>query len=265
MASSPHIADLGAVEGEVILFGGPYSNLAALEALAERVGATPAICTGDVVAYCGAPAETVTRLRALGWPVVAGNCERQLAEGAGDCGCGFGEGTECDLLSRGWYAHADAALDADACAWMAVLPDMAVFSHSGRRYAVIHGGATAINRFLWPSSPEAAFAEEVAAITAAVGPVDAVVAGHCGIAFQREVAGVHWINAGAIGLPPHDGRPETRFVRLTGQGAVIERLDYDWQAAQSAMRAVGLVQGYDATLETGVWPSEDVLPDELRR
>jgi len=31
-----------------------------------------------------------------------------------------------------------------------------------------------------------------------------------------------------------------------------------------AMRRAGLVQGYDTALSTGYWPSEDVLPADLR-
>lgn len=33
-------------------------------------------------------------------PLIAGSCEENLAAGALDCGCGFEEGTACDLLSR---------------------------------------------------------------------------------------------------------------------------------------------------------------------
>ena len=104
------VRDLGEMEGEVLLFGGPYSNLHALQALQDRAGAQGlpperAICTGDVAAYCADPGPSVSLLRDWGAAVVAGNCERQIAAGAGDCGCGFEAGTACDLLSRGWYAH----------------------------------------------------------------------------------------------------------------------------------------------------------------
>lgn len=48
----------GEVTGEALVFGGPYSNLQAIEALIaeaaqRRVPAGSCICTGDVVAYCG--------------------------------------------------------------------------------------------------------------------------------------------------------------------------------------------------------------------
>lgn len=259
------IADFGHVSGPVLLFGSPASNLQALQALADLARDRPVICTGDVAAYCAEPAATVAMLRELGWPVVAGNCERQLAADADDCGCGFGAGSACDLLSRSWYEHARRSLSSGHRSWMADLPDLGVFVQDGRRYAVIHGGATNVSRFLWPSSPEVDFAQEIAAIEAAAGTVDGVIAGHCGIAFQRQIGRHRWINAGSLGLPPHDGRPETRHAVLREGDAVIERLAYDHIAARAAMEAAGLDQGYHLTLTTGIWPSEEILPAELRR
>lgn len=262
--------DLGRLDGPLLLFGGPYSNRQAFEALlaeaaARGIGAERMICTGDVVAYCARPAETVAAVRALGCAVVAGNCEVQLAANADGCGCGFEDGTACDLLSAGWYSYARRAVDGAARDWMGDLPDIVSFTHHGRRYAVIHGGVTDIARFVWPVSPEAVFADEVAAIAAAIGPVDAVIAGHCGVAFERSVAGVRWINAGVIGMPPNDGVPATRFATLQGGRARIETLVYDHAAAHADMQASGLTQGYHQALLSGFWPSEEVLPPDMRR
>lgn len=258
-------ADFGPLDQPVVLFGGPYSNLQATEALVQAVGDRPAICTGDIVGYCADPNKTAALVRSAGFFAVAGNCEKQLVAGADDCGCGFDAGTACDLLSRGWYPHALGATSADTVGWLSKLSDIATFSQRGRRYAVIHGGATAINRFLWPSSAKADFADEIAAVEAKVGAVDGIIAGHSGIAFHRWIGKHQWINAGAIGLPPHDGRADTRYAVLTDGDVVIERLSYDHAAARTAMEAAGLIQGYHETLETGLWPSEDILPPELRR
>ncbi|MBD3679314.1 MAG: metallophosphoesterase family protein [Rhodobacteraceae bacterium] len=264
------IQDLGELSGDVLLFGGPYSNLQASEALIAQardrcIPADRVICTGDVVAYGADPVSTLGAFRDFGAPVVAGNCEKQLASGADDCGCGFDENSTCDLLSRGWYPFAQARLGEAERAWMGNCPDLIRFTHGGRRYAVIHGGMTDIARFIWPVSPDQVFAEERAAIEAVAGPIDAVIAGHCGVAFHRRIGEFDWINAGAIGLPPHDGRPETRFAILSERGVIFEHLSYDHAAAADAMRAAGLTQGYDAALLSGVWPSEDVLPPEMRR
>lgn len=258
------VQDFGQFDEGVTLFGGPYSNLQALEALAQMIDG-PAICTGDVVAYGGDPAATATLIRKLEWPVVAGNCERQIAEDAADCGCGFDDGSACDLLSKGWYPVAKAAIDGETRGWMAGLPDVGTFTQKGKRYAVLHGGATNVSRFLWPTTESGDFAREISALEAAIGPIDGIVAGHSGIPFHRWIGRHHWINAGVIGLPPHDGRTETRFAVLTDNDVAFHRLSYDHAAARSAMEAAGLTQGYHETLTNGIWPSEDILPSELRR
>lgn len=261
--------DLGVLDGDLVLFGGPYGNGQALDALMARaralgVGADRMICTGDVVAYCGAPVACVAALRAAGCVVVAGNCEIQLAQGAQDCGCGFAEGSTCDRLSTAWYAHAMAVLDEGARGWMASLPDVACFTHHATRYGVIHGGVRDVARFVWESDGEEVFAQEWAALEAVAGPVDAVIAGHSGLPFVRETARGRWINAGVIGMPPHDGAAQTRFAVLAGGQLRIERLDYDVAGAVADMRAAGLPEDYATALRSGYWPSEDVLPAALR-
>lgn len=262
--------DLGELGPKLLIYGGPYSNLQATEALMAEAEATgipvrDRICTGDVVAYAGNPVETVALVRAQGGTVIAGNCERQLAEGQADCGCGFEEGSACDLASVAWFGFAAQALSQDDKDWMQDLPDGVTFTQSGRRFAVIHGGAQQNNRFIWPTDPDAVFAAEIARIQEAVGPVDAVLAGHCGLAFHRHVQGVDWINAGVIGMPPHDGRPHTRFLLLEQGHPVIRRLECDSSAAQQAMLSRGLTQGYHIAVVSGLWPSEDILPPALRR
>lgn len=264
------VHDLGQLEGPILLFGGPYSNLHALISLrdeAQKLGipASNMICTGDVVAYCGSPNETIAMIRDLGCSVVAGNCEKQLGDGRDDCGCGFEEGSTCDILSAGWYAYANRLIDEADRAWMRGLPDVVTFTHEGRRYAVVHGGLTDVSRFIWVSSAEDAIEAEIAEITRTVGDIDGVIAGHSGVAFQRQISEATWINAGVIGMPPHAGSPETQFVVLECGQTHIRALRYDCQGAHSAMLSAGLTQGYHTALLSGYWPSEDVLPPELRR
>ena len=264
------IADLGTIDGDVLAFGGIVSNaqaFAALLRLAGKHGFDPGrmVSTGDVAAYCGEPVVCVAAMRALGAASIRGNCEESLAARATDCGCGFAPGSTCDLLSVAWYAHADRQLGPAARAWMAGLPRFAVFRVHGRRWGVVHGGATATSRFLWPTSPEADLAEEIAAFERLAGPVDAILAGHCGLPFLRGIGGRLWFNTGALGMPPNDGDPRISFGVIGRDGPRIERLEYDHATAAAAMRAAGLMQGYDTALETGWWPSEEVLPVALRR
>ena len=262
--------DLGQLNGPIVLFGGPYSNLQALDALFDRaralgVGPDRMICTGDVVAYCADAHAVSDRMQDSGIAVVAGNCEKQLAAGAMDCGCGFEDGSACDLLSVGWYGYASAQITQAQRDWMGQVPDILSFHHAGKRYAVIHGGHHDIARFIWPVSPEAVFDAEWQAVERSIGPVDGIIAGHCGVAFERQTARGMWINAGVIGMPPNDGAPQTRFAVLDAGQVSFHRLDYDHAAAARAMVQAGLTQGYHKALETGHWPSEDVLPPELRR
>src|SRR5690242_151043 len=74
---------IAADDAPLLIFGGPYSNLQATEAMlaeARRLGipAGRTICTGDVVAYGADPCETVDAVRAAGIPVVMGNCDESL-------------------------------------------------------------------------------------------------------------------------------------------------------------------------------------------
>jgi len=263
------ITDLGDFNGPMLFFGGPYSNLQAFEALKDaaehlEIPAERMICTGDVVAYCADAEATVQAVRAHGCTVVAGNCEKQLAEGSDDCACGFEDNSQCSILAQGWYAHALNQVSDDSREWMASCPDIAVFTKNGRRYAAIHGGVTNISRFIWPVSDEVAFIEEIKAVEAVVGTVDGIIAGHSGIPFVDFVGRKLWINAGAIGMPPNDGMVQTRFVVLDDEPDIYS-LSYDFSAARQAMENAGLTQGYHTALSTGHWPSEDTLPPVMRR
>lgn len=268
--SDMQILDLGDIAGPMILFGGPYSNSHAMLALMMRAGdlgidGRAMICTGDLVAYCADPMGVVALTRKADITVAAGNCEKQLAANAMDCGCGFEDGTTCDLLSAGWYGFADTHVTNEARRWMGEVPDIVTFDHAGRRFAVIHGGVTDISRFIWSRSPDDVFKQEISALETLVGPVDVIVAGHSGIAFERRIGDHLWLNAGVIGMPANDGRAVTQYVTLNDGAVAIHDLDYDVAGAVKAMEIAGLIQGYHTALRSGIWPSQDVLPPELRR
>ncbi len=246
-----------------LLFGGPYSNLHATRALlaqaeALRIPPERIVCTGDVVAYCAHPAATVALLRESGVRVVMGNCEEQLAARAGDCGCGFAPGSACDRLSAGWFAHADAALDADARAWMAALPRTLALELGGRTLQVTHGAPGETSRFVFASDP---------ALPALLGGAACVVGGHCGLPFTRIVDGRAWHNPGAIGMPANDATPRGWFslVQPVPGGIAFHHrpLHYDHAGAAAAMHAAGL-HAYADALCSGLWPSVDVLPEVER-
>ena len=99
------INDIGELSGKILVFGGVYSNLQALQSLkelAEDLDISPdnCICTGDIVGYCAQPEETIQFFRSWGAQTIAGNVEIQLANDEEDCGCDFREGSRCESGSR---------------------------------------------------------------------------------------------------------------------------------------------------------------------
>ncbi|MBW6509033.1 MAG: metallophosphatase family protein [Desulfuromonadales bacterium] len=261
--------DLGEMAGTVLVFGGPYSNLAATMALRERanqLGIPPerTICTGDLVAYCAEPVETVALIRDWGIAVVKGNCEDSLAQGTPDCGCGFDEGTTCSLLSDNWYRFADQRMSESDRNWMRTLPDSILFSMKGKSIRVIHGGVQQINRFVFPTTAKEIKKEELD-----LAGTDIVIAGHSGIPDGQAIGAGFWLNAGAIGLPANDGTLDGWYLLLCPEKEAVvcrwQRLSYPAARTAEVMRSRGLVNGYTDTLCTGLWPSMDVLPEAQRQ
>ncbi len=262
--AAPEVVDLGALVGPLLVFGGPYGNLEATEALigaAARLGIPPgrAICTGDVVAYSADPQGVCDRLRAWGCPIVMGNCEESLAGDADDCACGFGENSACAVLSVQWFACNRRDLDRETKRWMGTLPRRLRFSLGGRSFAAVHGAPSQINRFIFASTPrETKLAELDLAGT------DAIVGGHCGLPFTQTLGRRLWHNAGAIGQPANDGTARVWFSVLTPRAGGIEiahhALDYDRRAAAEKMGTRGYPAEYADSLANGLWPSCDILP-----
>ncbi len=251
------------VTGPLLVFGGPYSNLEATKALvreARRRTIPPGniVCTGDLAAYCADPQGVIDLLRRSGIRIVMGNCEESLAAQAAGCGCGFTGDSACAALSDQWYYYADRNIDAESRLWMGSLPRQLDLEINGRRLVVVHGGVTSINRFIFATSDEA-IEEELA-----TSGCDGVIAGHSGLPFTCESGGRLWHNAGVVGMPANDGTPRVWFsVLVPSDGDILiehHALDYDHTAAAARMRQCDLPEGYAAALETGLWPSCEVLP-----
>ncbi len=260
---------LSLAPGPVLVFGGPYSNLAATVAMrdvADALGLPPqnCICTGDVAAYCAHPEATAELIQAWGVPVVMGNCEESLGSDADDCGCGFGDDSTCSVLSVGWYSYAQRQISDATRRWMRDLPRSVEFCLGPHRFVVVHGSVSRINQFVFPSSPESVKRAELALVDA-----DVVIGGHSGIPFGQRIGTKTWLNAGAIGMPANDGTEDGWYMTLTpgaeGVTARWHRLEYAAGGESKAMRAQGLSAAYADALLDGRWPSLDVLPDAERR
>lgn len=260
------VQDLGKLNGQILVFGGVYSNLPALERLmgiAEnlQIPSQNIICTGDIVGYCAEPEECVQTIRRWGVHCIAGNVEIQLRNREADCGCNFDEGSRCDMFSRKWYPFAQSRLSERAIDWMEQLPLHLRFEYAGKRVCVLHGSCQNPSEFVFRSSPWAVKAANFQAIDAEI-----ILAGHCGLPFRHQNGELYWLNAGVIGMPANDGTPRVWFmtIDLTEQGLHIEHhaYTYDHERAARLMEQLHLPREYSETLRTGLWDNCEILPEE---
>ena len=259
------ILDLQTLTTPIVIFGGPYSNLQATNAIMQVcedkvISSNHVICTGDIVAYCGAPEETINKIRQWGCHVVMGNCEESLGEESDNCGCGFKQGSMCDVLSNDWYNYAINQVSASNKQWMNQLPRQINFSCLRKNFSVIHGGVDNISEFIFQSSPDSRKRQIIDRLKA-----DCVIGGHCGIPFGQSIENATWLNAGVIGMPANDGQQKSWYMIIEEENDQLvvhwHELEFDAQASIKDMDNARLADEYKNTLATGLWPSMSVLPE----
>lgn len=256
--------NLGNIKGRMLIFGGAYSNLQALETMKSRAGElgippSNIICTGDMVAYCAQPEECLQLVQDWGIHCIAGNVEIQLATGQNDCACDFTDGGRCDTLSKQWYPFAQSAVSERSLVWMKSLPAFIRFEYADKRVAVVHGSYHHISEFIFASTDWKIKQKNFENMNA-----DVILAGHCGLPFSQAKNGKHWLNAGVIGMPPNDGTPRVWYLLLNDQDGFRYRhqpLIYDYKKAGLLMIEKNLPTEYAKTLVTGIWDNCEILPE----
>ena len=269
MEASPNVRDLGTLHGDLLVFGGVYSNLQALEkmrAIVEDLGIPPenVICTGDIVGYCAQPQECLEAVRDWGIHTIAGNVEIQLRDDSDIGGCNFEEGSRCANFSTLWYPYAKIHVDPAIRPWLMQMPDHITFQYGGRRFRVLHGSMEDTSGFVFRSTP---WAEKLGQLEAA--EADVILGGHCGLPFNDMQGEKAWLNAGVIGMPANDGTTRVWYMRLHenahGPFFTHEHFEYDHSTAADLMRRNHLPPEYAHTLETGLWDNCEILPDAETR
>ncbi|GJM34745.1 MAG: hypothetical protein DHS20C18_37460 [Saprospiraceae bacterium] len=258
--------EIGILEGKILVFGGVYSNLQALNRMQEiaKTLAIPSgntICTGDVVAYCAQPEECVQLVLDWGIHCIAGNVEIQLREGGDDCGCDFTAGGRCDVFSRQWYPYAQEMLSAQSIDWMKQLPDFLRFTYAGLSGLVVHGSYFETSEYIFKSTPWPIKAQNFNKTQS-----DLILAGHCGLPFHEEQSGKFWLNPGVIGMPANDGTSQVWYMILEKrpEGKILfshHSFEYDHELTAQLMQQHQLPLAYAKTLETGYWDSCEILPE----
>ena len=266
MEKTNRILDLGKLDGRILVFGGVYSNLQALEALMdiankEAIPYSNLICTGDIVAYAADPEACVALIREAGIRSIAGNVEMQLAAGEMDCACDFVEGGRCDTFSKQWYPFAQQQLSIDSIEWMRQLPEFIQFEFEGNRFFVLHGSYHYTSEFIFQST-----LWDIKAKNFADTHADVILAGHCGLPFSQQRDNQFWLNPGVIGMPANDGTPRVWYMILenghSGWTYAHRSLSYDYLRARQLMLDRSLPPTYAETLKTGIWDNCEILPPE---
>jgi predicted phosphodiesterase len=261
------IIDLGRKTGKMLLFGGVYSNLQALQSLmqvAQQHGVAPenCICTGDIIGYCGQPQKTLDLFKNWGAHGILGNVEIQLRDDQDDCGCDFTQGSRCDNFSEIWYAFAKANLHTSSKEYFKTLPDHIVFQYAGKKIGVLHGSYDHVSQFIFKSTH---WKEKQASLDALKAEV--IIAGHCGLPFVDQKVDTRWLNPGVIGMPANDGNLHTWTMIIDDANGLEYQhipLSYDHETAIKEMKKNQLPDEYAQTLETGIWDNMEILPEEER-
>ena len=262
----PPILDLGAISGKVLVFGGVYSNLQALEsvynfALEQNYRTENIICTGDIMGYCAQPEECLQVIKNWGIHSIAGNVEMQVRNNEMDCGCNFSSGGRCDIFSRNWYQYILDNISDDNKRWLHTLPDFIKFNYRNNKVAIIHGSWQNTSEFIFKSTHS-----EVKQKSFEMANSNVIIAGHSGIPFDDKYNTNLWINAGVIGMPANDGTSRVWFLTLDDSDQEesfykFRNLSYDYQKAADLIKVNSLPVSYAETLKTGIWDNCEILPE----
>jgi alkylhydroperoxidase/carboxymuconolactone decarboxylase family protein len=259
------IKHIGPKKGKLLLFGGVYSNLQALEKLisiAEEEGISPenCICTGDITGYCAQPEETIQLFRKWGALSIAGNVELQLASDSEDCGCDFKAGSRCDDFSKMWFPYTKGHLSQNSIDWIATLPENISLDYGNKKITIVHGNYGNVSEFIFASNADEnkqrCFEETQSQV---------IIAGHCGLPFHQSIKDKLWLNPGVLGIPANDGTPRVWYLLLEMEDGDIkythQSFEYDAETAQRLMYKNHLPEAYGDTLTSGIWDNMEVLPE----
>mgnify|MGYP001828882061 CR=1 FL=1 len=203
------------------LVGDVHANLAALESVLGAVadtGLTRGVLTGDLVMRGPDPAGVIARVRALGWPAVAGNTDIKVA---GNLALGHHEipprpkthPASSRAGSRSWTIR---TLDRADLGFLAELPIAMCTTLGTARVAVVHGSPRDPSEPIGPGTSE----KRLRAIISELG-ADCIVTGHTHRQHAFRLDDVLFVNPGAVG-EGRDGerRPRWGWLEATDDGVV---------------------------------------------
>ncbi|HEU4521401.1 MAG TPA: metallophosphoesterase family protein [Thermoanaerobaculia bacterium] len=252
----------------IAFIGGIYSNYWALRATLDDIATREVDTTfflGDLGAFGPHPGRVPELLIERGIAGIQGNYEESLASRADDCHCGYTDPRDNHYAQISYdYTFAntpDAHKD-----WMGTLPREIRFEAGGRRFLLVHGSPRKINEFLWRSTSPEPFLERLCRDAGA----DVIVCTHTGLHWEKKLAsGRHVINAGVIGRPANDGRPNVWYTLVETRGSAVSvqfvPIAYDHERLAAEMRSERLPDEFIETVMTGWWTTcLEILPPKER-
>jgi predicted phosphodiesterase len=176
---------------------------AAVTADIDRLGLDGCVCLGDVAQGGAQPAESITRLRALGARVAMGNSDHFLLEIPTNSPELI---TAVQLEVREWTCG---RLGAEALDYIATFePIVSTTVAPATRVVAFHGSPRSFDDVLLPWS------EDDALVPFQDVEADLVTGGHTHIQWSRRLGNALFVNPGSVGLAYDHHQPEDDF-RLT--------------------------------------------------
>ena len=228
-----------------------HANLPALEAVLRDVESkAPDVVyhLGDLVGYAPWPNQVVDRVRAAGFPGIAGNYDSTIATGDRPPGQ--------DEASAFTFEWTMGETTPENRAYLLSLPfrlDVRPLGgHApGRTLTLVHAAPTLNTIAWWSHLPDEKHAEMAAQVGARAG--DVIAFGHIHRPWYREIEGIHFVSIGSVGRPK-DGDPRACYVVLEMEGDAVRvefvRVEYDIEAAVRGIAESGLPAEYGEFLRT---------------
>jgi len=242
----------------IAVFSDIHGNCVALDAMLADLREHPAdrmVCLGDAIQGGPQPAETVTRLRALGCPVVMGNADAWLLTGEES---GAEPISERQLAVREWSFSRLAAEDRAFVA--AFRPTITVALGGGGELLCFHGSPTSFDDVLLPQTPD----DDARRLLGHGLAARFLTGGHTHMQQVRRVGEAVFFNPGSVGLAYRHGQPEGNFradpwaeyamLTVEGEGRFgleFRRVPFDVAALLRAYREGGRPYADEAAAQYG--------------
>ncbi len=227
-----------------------HGNLDALNAVMEdarKEGAGAFINLGDMVGTGAYPEEVVKKLSGDHFLGVAGNFDIKVLE--------FSRASQRPRVRSVKGAIVAAAardLSEESLNFIASLPPEIRMEVLGKKILLVHASPGDPDEHLGPETPEERLTE-----LGRIADADIVLVGHSHRPFVRTVNEVVFANPGSVGRPgDHDPRASYAILDTGDFSITVHRVEYDVEAAISALLAKGLPETLAEVLRKGLSSSE---------